>query len=105
MSKEIVIRLPEKISPGKIAVVIDRTTIDLGLTMTMRGTLKSFPGCTHWHLKRDRGRGTLEITWWPHRRKLWIKIQSGRTAAWIDEIAPRFKREIETRLGVLARSM
>lgn len=99
MSVEIAIRVPEGVRPDKIVSAVDRTIIDLGLIVTMRGSLKSFPGSTHWHLKRGRGRGTLEATWWPRMGKLWIKIQAGRTAPWIEEITPRFKREIESRLA------
>jgi len=99
MSVEIAIRVPDGIRPDKIVSAVDRTIVDLGLIVTIRGSLKSFPGSTHWHLKRGRGRGTLEATWWPGMRKLWIKIQAGRTAQWIEEIAPRFKREIESRLA------
>lgn len=103
VSKEINIRVPASIASDKIVLVINSAVIDLGLNVTMRGSLKSFPGGTHWHLKHGRGPGTLEITWWPQRRRLWMKIQAGRTAEWIDEIAPRFKQEIESCLAALAR--
>jgi hypothetical protein len=104
MSEEILIHVPEHITPDKIGSVIDKAIIEFSLITTMRGSLKSFPGSTHWHLKQDRTRGTLEVTWWPRSRKLWIKIQAGRTAPWINEIAPRFKQKIESYLRRLARS-
>jgi hypothetical protein len=50
----------------------------------MKGTLASFPGCTHWHLKRNRERGVLEITLWPAQSRLWLSVQDGRKGAWID---------------------
>jgi hypothetical protein len=99
MSVETIIHVPERITPAKIGLIIDKAVIGFSLNVTMRGKLKSYPGSTHWHIKRGRERGTLEVTWWPKRRKLWIKIQAGRTAPWVDEIAPRFKREIELRLA------
>jgi hypothetical protein len=98
MSKEIILRVPANIALDQIEPAIDSVVIDLDLTVALRGSLKSFPGSTHWHLKRGRERGTLEITWWPKCRKLWINIQAGRTAPWIDEVAPRLKQEIEARL-------
>jgi hypothetical protein len=104
MTEEILIHVPERITPDNVDFIIDKTIIEFDLNVTMRGTLKSYPGSTHWHIKRDRARGTLEITWWPQRRRLWIKIQSGRTAPWIDEIAPQFKQKIESHLHRLARS-
>jgi hypothetical protein len=104
MSKEIVIPVPPTIASEKIIGIIDKAAIDLGLAMTMRATLKSFPGSTHWHLKRGHERGTLEMTWWPQRKKLWLKIHTGRMATWIDKVAPQLKREIESRINDLMRS-
>jgi hypothetical protein len=104
MSEEILIHVPECIAPDKIGLIVDKAIIEFDLNVTLRGALKSYPRSTHWHIKRDRARGTFEITWWPQRRKLWIKIQAGRTAPWIDEIAPQFKLKIESHLRRLARS-
>ena len=64
---------------------IDRAISDTGLNVTMRATLRKFPGCIHWHLKRGQESGTLEITLWPQERRAWFTIQSGRTAPWIEE--------------------
>ena len=104
MPKEIILHVPPSIPPPRIVPLIDRALADLGLTVTMCGTLKSFPGSTHWHLKLGRQRGTLEVTWWPRRRRLWIKIQAGRTAAWINQITPKLAREVRSRLRDFARS-
>ena len=104
MSEEILIHVPERITSDKIGSIIEKAIIDLNLAVTMRGSVKSYPGSIHWHIKRDHARGTLELTWWSQRRKLWIKIQAGRTAPWIDQIAPRFKQKIESHLRRLARS-
>jgi hypothetical protein len=85
MLKEIDIQTPVHVTSDKIVPAVDATAAVEGLTITMRGSLKAYPGSTHWHLKRGPGRGTLEITWWPERNRLWIKIHARRTAAWIDE--------------------
>jgi predicted nucleotidyltransferase len=102
--QEIDIQIPANIPSDQIVAAIDATVARRGLTVTLRGALKTFPGSTHWHLKRGRGRGTLEMTWWPKVRRLWIKIQAGRTAAWIDEAVPHLKEEIESLLHRLTRS-
>ena len=44
----------------------------------MKGTLASFPNCVHWHWKRGKERGTLEITWWGKQDRLWFKVAAGR---------------------------
>jgi hypothetical protein len=63
-----------------------------GLTITSRGSLKSYPGCTHWHCKRGREKGTLEITFWPAKKRAWFKVQAAREAPWIDELLPILMR-------------
>ncbi len=66
-----------------------------GLTMTSRGSVKSYPGCTHWHWTNGNERGTLEVTLWPAKRRLWFKVQAGRRAAWIDRLVPVLKAALE----------
>ena len=74
-------------SAARIERAIDRC----GLGVSMRGTLAKYPGCAHWHLKKGRERGTLEVTLWPSERRLWLSVQSGRTAPWIDEAIKQLK--------------
>jgi len=95
---EIDIHVPLTASQSQIIRAVEEIAARQDLEITLRAELKSFPGSTHWHFKRGRQSGTLEITCWPKGRKLWIKVQAGRTAAWIDEMSPRLKREIERRL-------
>ena len=56
------------------------------------GSVKSYPGCTHWHWKRDNEAGTLEVTLWPARRRIWFKIQAARRSGWIDQLVPCSRR-------------
>ncbi|MGA2229927.1 MAG: hypothetical protein ABSH22_03285 [Tepidisphaeraceae bacterium] len=98
MPQELVIPIVARYDSETILHAIDMAAIEIGLSVTLRAELKSFPGSTHWHVKQGRQPGTLEITWWPKERKMWIKVQAGRTAPWIDEIAPRLKRKIESHL-------
>jgi hypothetical protein len=51
----------------------------------MRTSLRTFPGCVHWHVKRGREPGTLEITFWPQERRAWFTIHDGRQAEWIEK--------------------
>jgi hypothetical protein len=64
---------------------IDEAITGIGLTVTLRGSLKKFPGCIHWHARNGRESGTLEITLWPQQRRAWFTIQDGRRAPWIDD--------------------
>ena len=66
-----------------------------GLIVTMKGTLKAFPECTHWHLKHRAAAGTLEFTVWPEKRRAWFQVQAGRAAPWIESELPALKAELE----------
>ena len=75
---------------------IDEAITSCGLLTTMKGTLKGYPGCTHWHCKCGNAKGTLEITLHPATARAWFKVQAGRRADWIDQVIPTLKRILET---------
>jgi len=92
---EIDIQLREIEDPTAAIARIDAAIERTGLVTTMKGTLKSYPGCKHWHCKLGRESGTLEITYWPAKRRAWIKIQNARRAKWMDGIVPTLKQILE----------
>jgi hypothetical protein len=51
-------------------------------------------------MKRGIQPGTLEVTLWEAKRRLWASVQDGRRAAWIDEALPRVKDAVETALRI-----
>jgi hypothetical protein len=75
---------------------IDALAAEFGLTCTLKGALSAYPGCTHWHFKHGRARGTLELTWWPARHRLWFKIASNRRGAWMDATILAFAGRLNT---------
>lgn len=81
---------------------IESACQDEGLTMTMKSTLAGFPGCVHWHYKKGRARGTLEITLWPSKRRLWFAVHRNRAGDWIDETGTRLRATIERSLDLAA---
>jgi hypothetical protein len=83
---------------GTIERLIDESVAEDGWQISLRGTLKKYPGCVHWHLKCAGATGTLEVTWWPHQHRAWFTIQSGRTAPWIDEAMRRLCDRLQSRL-------
>lgn len=78
--------------------IVERVCSDAGLTLTMRGSLASYPGCIHWHFKNGKQSGTLEFTLLADAHRLWAKVQRGRRATWIDELLPALKRALEAEL-------
>ena len=94
--KEIEIDLPREADPGRAEGLVEDWCAREGLQLTLKGSLAKHRGCTHWHWKRGRERGTLEVTAWPERRRIWMTVQSGRTGPWIEGTAARLKAYLET---------
>ena len=83
---------------GDMVSIVERICLAESLTVTLRGTLASYSGPTHWHFKNGKARGTLELTWWPARNRLWFKVAGGRAAPWIEACLPRLKAKLEQAL-------
>jgi hypothetical protein len=94
---EIEVRVPPAGNPGRAEAVVVACAARLGLQQMMKGTLARYPGCIHWHFKRGRERGTLEVTWWPRGRRLWLSVQAGRPGEWIDAAGADLKAALEDR--------
>ena len=77
-------------SPAAIEMALS----DAGVNVTLRGTLRAYPGCHHWHLKQPGMSGTLELTFWPETGRIWFKIAANRHAEWMEAAM----RAIENRL-------
>ena len=94
---EIDIDMPDRNDVRGAIAQIERVMRENGLTMASRGTLKTYPGCTHWHYKRGDEKGTLEITLLAGGKRVWFTIQTARRAPWIDQVLPRLKAALEKR--------
>jgi hypothetical protein len=64
----------------------------------MKGTLRMFPGCMHWHFKKPPQSGTLEATMWPSAQRIWLSVQSRRHADWIEQSIDEMRRDLERAL-------
>lgn len=95
---EVEFNIPPKCHLRDAEALIEATCLACGLRIAMKGTLRSYAGCVHWHLKQGDNRGTLELTLWPMRHRIWASVQDGRRAPWIEEALPRLKRAVETAL-------
>ena len=65
-----------------LPALIERSVSDAGL-LAERLELRSYPGATHWHIRRPGAKGTLELTYWPRARRLWFAVHANRRADWI----------------------
>jgi hypothetical protein len=77
--------------PTNIGAAVESTAAHFGLQITSDGKLGKFPGSRHWHLKRPKSTGTLELTYWPQQERFWVTYHSNRIGdGWVAEIAPQF---------------
>jgi hypothetical protein len=92
------IRLPKNAKGPGVRRAIEQACAAAGLWATMKTTLRTFPGCTHWHFKNGNEPGMLEVTYWPAAGRAWLSVQAGRKAQWIEKairsIQAKFRREI-----------
>src|SRR4051812_5633051 len=95
--REIDVNLPPSPDWPRLEARIERAVRAEGLSIASIGTLRSYPGCTHWHVKHGDARGTLEITLWPRGGRLWLKVQAGRAAPWINDVLPRLQARFADR--------
>ena len=72
------------------------------LILAMKGSLAAYPGCIHWHDKREKQKGTLELTLFARDRCVWAKVQDGRKAPGIERDLPALQWAIERALQAAA---
>jgi hypothetical protein len=92
---EVELQIPDRIETEAVIRVIEQVCASNELTCSLKGTLISYPGSVHWHFKRGRQNGTLEMTWWESEHRLWFKVAYGRADEWMLESIPQLKEQIE----------
>ncbi len=95
---EVELQIPAHTSSEHVVRVVEQVCISDGLTCARNGTLAGYPSCIHWHFKLGTQKGTLEITWWEFKNRLWFKVANGRTGTWITESIAALKKKIENSL-------
>ena len=96
--REIDFAVPRNADFVRAERLIEKICARRGLVLAMKGSLRSYPGCVHWHYKRPDQKGTLELTLFVRDRRVWAAVQDGRKAPWIDEELPRLQAAIERAL-------
>lgn len=95
---EVELQIHADTKSDSVTMAIEHVCAANNLTCALKGTLASYPGCVHWHFKKNKEKGTLEITWWESENRLWFKVADGRVGKWMNEILPKLKKEIESSL-------
>ena len=89
------IALPARLEPARVTALLDALLAEAGLQVTLRDTLRRYPGCVHWHLKRGRERGTLELTYWPAAGRAWLSVHRNRVAPWITPTIEALQQQLQ----------
>ena len=95
---EVELQIPANVGSEHVVEVVEQVCSSDGLACARKGTLAGYSGCIHWHFKLGTQKGTLEITWWETKNRLWFKVAKGRTGDWMDGNIARLKRKIEDSL-------
>src|ERR1700678_542998 len=96
--EEYPIQIEPTFDAEQIEIAIERCSRGLGLSKTMRSTLAKYPGSVHWHFKKPLASGTLEVIYWPSGNRLWISVQQGRRADWLEESVPSMESCLQNAL-------
>jgi hypothetical protein len=89
------VKIPDYADMRSVEFLVQEASRARGLVITMKTTLKSYPGSIHWHLKKGDQRGTLEATFWKQERRLWLAVHSNRTGDWTRSEALGLKASLE----------
>lgn len=68
-----------------------------------RLTLKKYPDGIHWHIRKPGSTGTLEATYVPNGRRLWLDTRPGREAPWQAEQIELLKYALAARAHIEKR--
>src|SRR4030095_7866814 len=71
---ELNIEIPKDVNAVVLIDTVERVCLAHHLNCTLKGTLVRYQGSVHWHFKKDKLKGTLEITWWESKNRLWFKV-------------------------------
>ena len=95
------ITVPPHANLERLEALVEKVCQTEGLTATSKTSLASFPGSVHWHFKREgeKGKGVLELTLWPAKRRLWASVHANRTGSWTGDALERVRRELERALA------
>lgn len=96
--QEFEFKIPPSCDLTKAEKLIEEVCSGLGLELGMKGSLASYPGCIHWHYKKQKEKGTLELTLLASDRRIWAQVQSGRRAPWIEIMLPKVQHDVEFEL-------
>ena len=95
---EVELQIPADARSDTVVKVVEQVCTANNLICVLKGTLASYPDSIHWHFRKHKQKGTLEISWWESENRLWFKVTKGREGEWIEESIVELKKQIESSL-------
>ena len=92
------IDLPRSVSLADAARAIEEACEAEGLRVGSRDTLASHPGSIHWHYKKGREAGTLEVTLLNRERRILLSVAEKRVAPWSESAMENISETLINRL-------
>ena len=90
--------VPVGMSLSDAARHIEEAVDRAGLRVSLRGTLAQYPGSLHWHLKRGKEAGTLEITLLNRERYIRFAVHENRAGTWTTDALAQLADTLRERL-------
>lgn len=97
--EEIEFNVPARRDLRNAEALIESVCAAQGLRVAMKGSLATYPGSIHWHYKKSKEKGTLELTLLRRDRRIWAAIHTNRKAPWIAEALAAVRAGIEQALN------
>lgn len=66
------------------------------LNITQKTTLSTLKGSIHYHLKKGKEAGVIELTYWASKHRLWTEIHDNRQADWNKDMIIPFTQALAT---------
>jgi hypothetical protein len=63
---------------------VEEVAAKYSLTCSLKGSLKTKEANTHWHFKKLKQRGVLEITLYPANNEITLSFHDNRKGEWIE---------------------
>lgn len=85
-------------SPEKLAEIVQLVAREFGIQFGLETDIKRIPGSQHWHLRRERQPGVLEVTLVARTQSGFVSVHANRRANWIDEGLEPFAARLQNLL-------
>jgi hypothetical protein len=88
--------LPPGTDLSAVETLVEATCRSRGLALKIKRPLKGLPSSTHWHFKKARHPGTLEITFDKKGMRLLLSVHENRRGPWTTPEMNELKASLES---------